>query len=156
MWVRILSQTEHTQRLMFNSNWQGSTRDDELQAERDAILAHQRELERQQREARDREAREREAERKRKQEMLEEQRRAKEATMQRRGMVRTRSNTTRTGTAGSSVGGIRRAVPTATPAPKVSTGSSSTRGTRAPSGSSRGGLQSTIPRSTAGSGIPRR
>ncbi|KAI9864310.1 MAG: hypothetical protein M1813_003230 [Trichoglossum hirsutum] len=53
-WIRILSQTEHNQRLILNPSWQGATQDI-LDVENEAILeqqaAERRELEEQQRKA---------------------------------------------------------------------------------------------------------
>ncbi|CAN6672180.1 hypothetical protein TRVA0_045S01244 [Trichomonascus vanleenenianus] len=46
MWIKIMSQTEHTQKLLFTPQWQGSTKDDELQHEREIILAQKREQQR--------------------------------------------------------------------------------------------------------------
>ncbi|KAA8916553.1 hypothetical protein TRICI_001307 [Trichomonascus ciferrii] len=80
MWVKILSQTEHTQKLLFDSNWQGLTRDDELQAEREAALARKREQERILQEKRQQQ----DAIRRKKEEEMNERRRLKEETMQRR------------------------------------------------------------------------
>lgn len=80
MWVKILSQTEHTQKLLFDSNWQGLTRDDELQAEREAALARKQEQDRILREKRQQQ----DAIRRKKEEEINERRRLKEETMQRR------------------------------------------------------------------------
>ncbi|KAF5112800.1 hypothetical protein DV454_003988 [Geotrichum candidum] len=81
-WVRILSQTEHTQRLLFNKGWHGATRDDEMQQERERQL----EAERRRAQERERERQTREAEERRRREAHEEQRRAKESGLQRRGI----------------------------------------------------------------------
>ncbi|KAI5788426.1 DASH complex subunit Duo1-domain-containing protein [Geopyxis carbonaria] len=60
IWVRILSQTEHTQRLLLSEQWQGLTAD--MASVEAAEAAKKRETERRAQEARDRaEAREREA-----------------------------------------------------------------------------------------------
>lgn len=81
MWVRILSQTEHTQRLLFNPEWHGATRDDKLQQEREQEL----EAERLRAEEREREQRQmREAEERSRREAIEEQRQSKDATLLRR------------------------------------------------------------------------
>ena len=81
-WVRILSQTEHTQRLLFNKGWHGATRDDEMQQERERQL----EAERRRAQERERERQTREAEERQRREAHEEQRRAKESGLQRRGI----------------------------------------------------------------------
>ncbi|ANB15402.1 DASH complex subunit DUO1 [Sugiyamaella lignohabitans] len=80
MWVRILSQTEHTQRLLSNRNWQGQTKDEQLIAERALEKARQEELERQKRE----QLRQLELENQRREQILAEKRRAKEELLQKR------------------------------------------------------------------------
>lgn len=80
MWVKILSQTEHTQKLLSDPNWQGLTRDDELQAEREAALARKEEQERLEKERRQQQ----EAVRRKREEDMNQRRKLKEETMQRR------------------------------------------------------------------------
>ncbi|KAK7203333.1 DASH complex subunit Duo1-domain-containing protein [Myxozyma melibiosi] len=41
LWIRILSQTEHTQRLVFDSEWEGATKDEQLHQARLIALAAQ-------------------------------------------------------------------------------------------------------------------
>lgn len=105
-WVSILSQTEHTKNLLFNEQWHGATKDDELQQEREVALQQKREKERQERE---RKQREQEVARK-KQHELDERKRLKNEAMQRRiygrravsssGASTTSSSTVRSATSG--------------------------------------------------------
>jgi hypothetical protein len=80
MWTRILSQTEHTQRLLFNHSWQGLARDDELHEQRQEMLQRKLEVERQELERK----KKLEEQRLKKEQELAEKRRQKEETMQRR------------------------------------------------------------------------
>jgi hypothetical protein len=80
MWTRILSQTEHTQRLLFNHSWQGLARDDELHEQRQEMLQRKLEVERQELER----TKKLEEQRLKKEQELAEKRRQKEETMQRR------------------------------------------------------------------------
>ncbi|KAK9446632.1 DASH complex subunit Duo1-domain-containing protein [Limtongia smithiae] len=80
LWMRVLSQTEHTQRLVFDPRWEGATKDEEVHALRVAKLAEQRAAARERAE-REREAKEAEGRRRGE---VEEQKRRREALLHKR------------------------------------------------------------------------
>lgn len=79
-WVKILSYTEHAQKLLHDPQWQGISKDNELQAEREKLLEQKRAKERAEKERREREA----AAMAQRQKQVQERRRLQDETNKRR------------------------------------------------------------------------
>lgn len=79
-WVKVISYTEHAQKLLHDPQWQGISKDNELQAEREKLLEQKRAKERADKERREREA----AAQAQRQKQLQERRRLQDEANKRR------------------------------------------------------------------------